>query len=384
MNNFIYDIPTKVYFGEGQLHQLPDILKTFGSRILMVYGGGSIHRNGIYDTVYSYLKEEGKYVVELAGVEPNPSVSTVRKGVTLCQKHDIDTIIAIGGGSTIDCAKVVAAAACSDYDAWELVVNPSHITKALPILAIPTISATGSEMDHIGVISNPETKEKIGTRHPVLRPKVSILDPTHTYSVSAYQSACGVADIMSHTMESYFTKDDAMLQDTFALGILKVCIKYGPIILEHPNDYEARANLMWASSWAINDMLKLGHATPWSVHPMEHPLSAYYDVTHGEGLAILTPHWMEYVLCEQSVEKFAQFAHEIWQIPKKDLWDMARDGIEMLKIFYKQLGLRQTLGELGINEEHFDSMAKDAAKQTIYGYIALDAQDVKNIYQNSL
>lgn len=384
MENFIYDIPTTVYFGKGQLNQLQNIIRKYGKRVLLVYGGGSIKRNGIYDRVTSLLCDAGREYVELSGVEPNPSLHTVEKGVAVCRREQVDVIVAIGGGSVIDCAKVVCAAVCSDRTPWELVLHPGEIKQALPVIAVLTIAATGSEMDHIAVITNPETKEKIGTRNPLLRPRAAILDPTFTFSVSAYQSACGVADIMSHTMESYFVREDAGLQDRFAEGILKVCIEYGPIVLQEPEHYEARANLMWAASWAINDMLKLGHMTQWSVHPMEHPLSAFYSVTHGEGLAILTPHWMEYVLSEDTVDKFARFAREIWQVEEKDPWDMAREGIEQLRGFYEQLHLRSSLGELGIDEIHFDAMAMDAARQTVNGYVSLSAEDVKNIYRNSL
>lgn len=384
MENFIYDIPTTVYFGKGQLNQLQNIIRKYGKRVLLVYGGGSIKRNGIYDRVTSLLCDAGREYVELSGVEPNPSLHTVEKGVAVCRREQVDVIVAIGGGSVIDCAKVVSAAVCSDRTPWELVLHPGEIKQALPVIAVLTIAATGSEMDHIAVITNPETKEKIGTRNPLLRPRAAILDPTFTFSVSAYQSACGVADIMSHTMESYFAREDAGLQDRFAEGILKVCIEYGPIVLQEPEHYEARANLMWAASWAINDMLKLGHMTQWSVHPMEHPLSAFYSVTHGEGLAILTPHWMEYVLSEDTVDKFARFAREIWQVEEKDPWDMAREGIERLRGFYEQLHLRSSLGELGIDEIHFDAMAMDAVKQTVNGYVSLSAEDVKNIYRNSL
>ena len=264
------------------------------------------------------------------------------------------------------------------------VLHPQEIKKAIPVIAVLTIAATGSEMDHIAVITNPDTKEKIGTRNPLLRPRAAILDPTFTFSVNRYQSACGVADIMSHTMESYFAREDAGLQNRFAEGILKICTAYGPLVLKEPDNYEARANLMWAASWAINDMLKLGHMTQWSVHPMEHPLSAFYSVTHGEGLAVLTPHWMEYVLSEDTVDMFARFAREIWQVTEKDPWDMAREGIGCLRSFYKQLHLRASLGELGIDDTHFDAMAQDAAKQTVNGVVSLSAEDVKNIYRNSL
>ncbi len=228
MENFIYDIPTKVYFGKGQLQQLHTIMKEFGERVLLVYGGGSIRRNGIYDEAVTELHTAGKKYVELFGVEPNPSLTTVEKGVALCRRENVDVIVAIGGGSVIDCAKVVSAAVCSTLSPWELVLHPQEIKKAIPVIAVLTIAATGSEMDHIAVITNPDTKEKIGTRNPLLRPRAAILDPTFTFSVNRYQSACGVADIMSHTMESYFAREDAGLQNRFAEGILKICTAYGP------------------------------------------------------------------------------------------------------------------------------------------------------------
>lgn len=384
MENFIYDIPTKVYFGKGQIQALPELLTLYGDKVLIVYGGGSIKANGIYDDVIEGIKKAGKTWIELSGVEPNPSVETVRKGAALCKQEHLDSVIAIGGGSTIDCAKAIAAAALSEEDAWQLVLYPDKITKALPIIAILTIAATGSEMDHIAVITNPDTKEKIGTRHPLLRPQASILDPTYTFSVSPYQTACGVADIMSHVMESYFAKEEAFFQDAIAEAILKTCIHYGPIAIKEPDNYEARANLMWAASWAINDMLKLGHPTPWSVHPMEHPLSAYYKVTHGEGLAILTPHWMDYVLNEETVTSFARLAKEVWNVKEEDSWDMARKGIDALRTFFQRLQLRSSLKELGMDDTHFQKMAQDAAKQTVHGYVSLDAEDVMKIYYNSL
>ena len=384
MENFIYDIPTRVYFGRGQLKHLPDILQNQRARVLFVYGSGSIVRSGLYDEVKELLAKAGNCCFDLPGVEPNPSIDTVRAGVQLCYDEAIDLILAVGGGSVIDCAKVIAAGACVQGDSWELVIHPEKITRALPVIAVSTNAATGSEMDHIAVITNPQTKEKIGTRHQLLRPVASIMDPTYTFTLSSYQTACGIADIMSHAMESYFVKETASLQDHIAEGILKICRDDGLLVLEEPENYEARANLMWASAWAINDMLKLGHMTPWSVHPMEHPLSAYYNVTHGEGLAILTPHWMSYVLSEETVDKFARFAREIWKVPEQDPWDMARKGIEALQEFYYKLGLRTSLGELGIDERHFTAMAKDAAKQTRYGYVSLDEEDVKAIYKHSL
>lgn len=385
MENFIYDIPTKVYFGKGQIEQLKTLMPRYGRRALLVYGGGSIKRNGIYDTACRLLEEAGIAHFDLAGVEPNPRLETVKRGVELCREKQIEVLLAVGGGSVIDCAKAVAAGACYEGDPWEFVKEPSRIEKALPLVTILTIAATGSEMDHIAVISNPATDEKIGTRHPLLRPRASILDPTYTFSVSPYQTAAGTADIMSHVMESYFTKTPGYLQDRVAEALLSTCIHYGPRAVRHPDDYEARANLMWASSWAINDFLKLGRPVQWSVHPIEHQLSAVYDITHGVGLAILTPHWMEYVLNEHNAERFAMLAHRVWNVAESaDLDAMAREGIERLRGYYRELGLASRLSELGIDDTHFDEMAEKAQAQLQGAYHPLNKADVVRIYRAAL
>ena len=220
MKNFVYDIPTKVYFGQGQIQVLESLVKEMGKNVLLVYGGGSIKKNGIYDALLTQLKKADVSITELSGVEPNPRITTVKKGVQLCKEQDVDLVIAVGGGSVIDCAKVICAGVYYQKDLWDLVVDPSLIQNALPLIAIPTMAATGSEMDHIAVITNEATDEKIGTRHPILRPKASIMDPTYTFSVSPYQSASGVADIMSHIMESYFSIEPGKIQENVAIALV--------------------------------------------------------------------------------------------------------------------------------------------------------------------
>ena len=279
----------------------------------------------------------------------------------------------------------MAAGACYEGDAWELVKHPGLIEKALPVICVLTVAATGSEMDHIAVISNDETQEKIGTRNPLLRPKASILDPSYTFSVSPYQTAAGVADIMSHAMESYFSREPADLQNYFAEAILRVCVENGKRLLDEPDNYEARANVMWAASWAINDTLKMGHMVQWSVHPIEHQLSAVYDVTHGEGLAILTPHWMRRVLDEESVGQFEELAVHIWKVkPSGDRFRTAQEGIACLERFFESLGLKSRLSQLGIDESHFEEMAAKAAAQVKGAYRELTKEDIIQIYRDSL
>ena len=258
MENFVYSVPTTVYFGKGQVRHIANIVSAYGKSVLLVYGGGSIKRNGIYDAVTDIFQANGISYHELSGVEPNPRITTVRKGVELCRKEGIEVVLPIGGGSTIDCAKVIAAAVSYEGDAWDIVLDPSKIESVLPIVSILTLAATGSEMDTFAVISNLETNDKIGTSHEDMRPKASILDPSYTFSVSAYQTAAGTADIMSHILECYFSNVEGFMQDRMAEGLLKTCIEFGVKAIENPEDYEARANLMWASSWAINNFIKLG------------------------------------------------------------------------------------------------------------------------------
>lgn len=388
MDNFIYDIPTKVYFGENQLGHLGDELGRFGKRVLLVYGGGSIKKSGLYEQVVNEMKKSGLEIFELSGIAPNPRIDSVRQGVKLCKENKIDVLLAVGGGSTIDAAKFVAAGSCVDFDAWDFFSKSAPIKKTLPIVTILTLAATGSEMDDGGVISNPETREKIGLGAPPLRPKVSFLDPTLTYSVSRYQTACGAVDIMSHIMEVYFNTDESLyMLDCIAEGLLKTVIRYAPIALEKPDDYEARANLMWASSWALNGFLPGGrkHAMDWSCHPMEHELSAIYDITHGLGLAILTPRWMKYCLDETTLSRFVKFGTNVFGIdPESEPMEIAEKSIEMLsKFFFETLGLDDTFTKVGIKKEDFPLMAKRACGGDILvnGVKSLHQEDIEKIYE---
>ena len=333
MYNFVFQNTTKIYFGPNQLGHLGEELKKFGTRVLLTYGGGSIKKIGLYDRVMEELKKAGLTVFELPGIEPNPRHTTVNKGAEICKKEKIDVLLAVGGGSTIDCTKVIAAAAFYDGDSWDLVTRKAPITKALPIVSILTLAATGSEMNATAVISNLDTNEKLGIHHPLFLPKVSFLDPTNTYSVSAYQTACGAVDIMSHVFDVfYFTAGKKMdLVDRFMEDVLKTVIKYAPLALKEPENYEARANLMWASSWALNRFLETGVSQAASCHAMEHELSAFYDITHGLGLAILTPRWMEYILDESTAPQFKKFGVNVFGIDES-LSDMegAKRAIEVL------------------------------------------------------
>lgn len=389
MNNFVYNIPTKVYFGENQLGHLGEELSKFGKRVLLTYGGGSIKRSGLYDRVIEELHKANLEVFELSGIEPNPRIESVRKGVAICKEQGIDVLLAVGGGSTIDATKFMAAGACVEHDAWEFFgANAKPIDEALPIVTILTLSATGSEMDTAGVISNLETGDKLGRLAPALLPRVSFLDPTLTYSVSKYQTACGAADIMSHIMEVYFnTQEDLFMLDCFMEGMLKTVVKYAPIAVAEPENYEARANLMWTSSWAINGFINGGKRKAWSCHPMEHELSAVYDITHGLGLAILTPRWMEYCLDETTVDKYVQYGVNVFGIDAKlDKMEIAKRSIKLTEEFlFEKLGLQRTFTEVGIKREDFAMMAKKACRYgDIKGFKTLTPSDVEAIFEMCL
>lgn len=386
MQNFNYNIPTKIFFGKGQIEQLGSNLKDISKNVLLVYGGGSIKKNGLYDKVVSQLESAGIEWKELSGVEPNPKIESVREGIKICRENGIGAVLAVGGGSTIDCAKIIASGTCYDGDPWEQVVDNSKITKALPVVSVLTLSATGSEMDGFAVISDMEKNEKWGTGNDVTKPVFSILDPEYTYTVSARQTAAGTADIMSHTFENYFNQEKgAYLQARFCEGILKTCIKYAPVAVKTPDNYEARANLMWASSMAINGVCSYGENTAWAVHPMEHELSAFYDITHGVGLAILTPYWMEYVLNEDTVWKFVEYGKNVWNIQDGSDMEIAKKSIDRTKKFFASIGLPSTLSEININNEHFDIMAQKAADCGLkFGFIPLDKNDVKKIFEMAL
>ena len=386
MNNFTFQIPTEVFFGKGQLANLGKAVRQYSSKVLLVYGGGSIKRSGLYDEVQAVCKEYGITAVELAGVEPNTRLETVRAGVELCKKHALDGILAVGGGSVIDCAKVISAGAKYNGDAWDLVLNGSLVKETLPLFTVVTIAATGSEMDRFAVISNMATNEKIGSFSPLYYPKVSILDPAYTFSVPKNQTAAGTADIMSHVIDRYFHNvTTAYLQDRLAEAILKTCIHYGPIAYHEPDNYEARANLMWASSLAIDNITWRGSEVAPTLHPLEHELSAFYDITHGVGLAILTPHWMKYILSESTVDKFAIYGVNVWGIDaSQDRYDIARQAIDKTAAFYASMDIPTTLREVGINDEKIGLMAEKAAKRLKASYVPLTAGDAAAIFRAAL
>jgi alcohol dehydrogenase YqhD (iron-dependent ADH family) len=386
MKNFIFNAPTRMMFGKGQIERLPEVLRGYGNNVLLTYGGSSIKKNGIYDKIIRLLKDFN--VTELLGIEPNPRITSVRKGVELCKKNKIDVVLAAGGGSTIDCSKIISAGAFYAGDAWDLVLDSSKVRRALPLVTVLTIAATGSEMNGGAVITNPETNEKLGTSSPLTLPRVSVCDPEYTYSLPALQTAAGTVDIMSHVFENYFKREEgAYVQDRFAEGILKTCIRYAPIALKSPTDYEARANLMWAGSMALNGLTGSGKPGPWSCHPIEHELSAFYDITHGVGLAILTPRWMRHILNPRTAEKFAEYAVNVWGLDANDdIMKLAGEAIDRTEQFFSSCGLPMSLSELGIDSSKFRTMAENAVRvgKLAEAYVPLTADDVEKILEMCL
>ena len=388
-NNFVFQNTTKIYFGNEQMNNLSEEIKQYGTRVLLTYGGGSIKRIGLYDKIMKQLQQAGITVFEFGGIEPNPRHETVNRGAKLCREKNIEVLLAVGGGSTIDCTKAIAASRYYDGDAWDLVKKTAQVTDALPIITVLTLSATGSEMDCGAVISNLDTKEKLGLIHPFLQPKASFLDPQNTYTVSAFQTAAGSADIIAHIFDvCYFSREPKMdMLDMIMEAVLKTVVKYAPIAVKNPQDYDARANLMWASSWALNGFLMGGRGQMTTCHQIEHELSAFYDITHGLGLAIIMPHWMEYVLDETTAPDFKKFGVNVFGL-EKNVSDMdgARAAIERFKQFlYGDLKLQSKLSDLNIDSTNFKIMARKACKDSVLrGYRDLTPDDVEKIFEMCL
>ena len=361
MENFIYHIPTQIAFGKGQIQR-------------------------IYDEAIRLMKENNMTYYELSGVEPNPQISTVKKGIEICRKNNIDVLLPIGGGSTIDCAKAIAVGVFFEGDAWDIVKNNDYITKALPIVSVLTVAATGSEMDSSSVISNEELCDKAEINSDLLYPKVSILDPTYTYTVPPYHTAAGVADIMSHIFEYYFNGDTVLdIQRTMMNSILKTCVRYGPIAVKHLDDEKARANLMWAASWAINGFIAGGTVSSWPCHAMEYQLTNQYHVTHGHGMAIIDIAWMEHILNENTLPAFLEYGKEVFGIEGSGL-TTAKEIIDKTKEVYESMGLTLTLRSIGAkNKDNLYEMAQQAVEEfglDSGGSLSLTIEDVKQIYES--
>ncbi|MDR1603484.1 MAG: iron-containing alcohol dehydrogenase [Gracilibacteraceae bacterium] len=388
MEDFTYAISTRVYFGKGQIRNLGRNIKQYCDKILLVYGCGSIKANGVYDDVVNELNRSKVEFVELSGVKPNAKLPDVTEGVRLCRENNVAGVLGVGGGSVIDCAKVIAGCAAYEGDAWDLISAKARYTKILPIFTVLTLAASGSEMDALAVVTDMTRNDKLITGSNMMLPKVSICDPTYTFTVPPQHTAAGAVDIFSHICEPYFSADEsAYVSDRIAEALLKSCIHYASLALSEPENYEARANLMWASSLAVNTLTAKGKNIGWSVHEIEHTVSAYYDITHGVGLAIITPVWMEYVLNETTLPRFVTYGLNVWNIdPKLEAMEIARTAIMKTREFFAALGMPGTLREAGIQEKtHFGEMAIKAfgPEGRTYSFMPLTVADVKNILEKS-
>lgn len=390
MNSFIYNIKTTVYFGPDQTCHLGEELNKYGKNVLFCYDGDYIKANGIYDLVMKAKDEYGLNIYEFTDIRPNPRHIDCEKAVKICKENNVDVIFAVGGGSTIDSAKAIAAGSCTEASIWDLVTGKANVEKALPVVALSTISATGSEMDNGAVISNDEVNDKLVLASELLCPKATFLNPEYTFTVPAKQTACGVADIISHVFEVYFSpSDDLYMLDTVAEGLVRTAYKYGPIAFNDPSNYEARANLMWTAPWAINNFIEYDKRHAWSMHPLEHELSAYYNITHGLGLAIIMPRWLKFVKDEKSLPKFRNMGIYGFNIdPKLSDEEIADEMIRRVEeLCYDTLKLTSNLTDLGIDDSKFEEMANkltDNGKGFHPGYRHLYKEDIIKIYKNCL
>ena len=363
MVNFDYQTPTRLIFGKGVVEKkLQSVMSQYGSRVLMTYGGGSIKRNGLYDQVKRLLAD--KEIFELPGIEPNPKYNpSVVEGVRICKEKKIDVILSVGGGSVLDCTKAIAGAACSEADPWDIVTGKAETLKAIPIVDIITMAATGSEYDNTAVISRTETNDKLAYFSKYTFPEVSFIDPSYTFTVPVKHTLAGVADCINHIMEQYFCSEHIMMNDAFMEGAIKSLVKNVKIVLQNPEDYDARAEIFYATTLGCNDIYSLGNSrSGWPMHAIEHALSGHYDITHGEGLAIITPRWMRHILNhttgqlhEQVVERCTSFGKGVFGV------ETPEEAIKAIHDFYKEIGIPMTLREVGIDESRIDKMARHIA-----------------------
>ena len=377
--DFSYQNPTRIHFGKKAINKLANELREYGKNILLVYGKASIKKIGLYDQVMNILQAEGKNVVELAGINANPRYTQLLEGARLVREHNIDLILAVGGGSVIDCAKGIACAAYAEGDVWQrYYVNQEPVTnRVIPVGSILTMAGTGSEMNSGSVITNEAENLKIGRVYPLalVTPRFSILNPEYTYSVPKYQMISGIFDIFSHLMEQYFSGDDDCTSDYLIEGLMLSLISASRKAIVNPEDYEARSNIMWCATMGLNKILGLSKTQDWEVHMIEHQLGAYTDCAHGIGLAIISPAYYRYIY-RYGLHKFVRYAKHIWGIEDNGQGDeaIALEGINRLEAFIAELGIPATLREVGATEEMLPLIANSTALGG--GYKQLNAEDI--------
>ncbi|MFY3791830.1 iron-containing alcohol dehydrogenase [Ureibacillus sp. MALMAid1270] len=387
MNDFTFYNPVRLHFGKGQVSQLENELPQYGDKVLVVYGGGSIKRNGIYEEVMAILEKLKMKVFELSGVEPNPRVSTARKGIDICKQENIDFVLAVGGGSVIDCSKLIVAGAKIEEDPWDIVTHKVEVKDALPLGTILTIAATGSEMNAGSVITNEDTLEKYGWGSPYVFPKFSILDPTYTFSLPRNQTVYGIVDMMAHVFEQYFhNATNTPITDEMCEGVLRTVIATGPKLVNDLENYELRETILLAGTVALNTSLSMGSTGDWATHDIEHAVSAVYDIPHGGGLAILFPNWMRHNV-HVNPERFAQLATRVFGVnPEgKTTEEIAHEGINRLSEFWISIGAPSRLADYEIDDSQLDLLVEKAMANGPLGvFKQLQAGDVRKIFEMSL
>ncbi|MFQ5952422.1 MAG: iron-containing alcohol dehydrogenase [Candidatus Omnitrophota bacterium] len=388
MLNFTFHVPTTIYFGKGQVVALEEELKARAKKVLIVTGRGSVKKHGIFDQVIAQVKRAGADYVELTGIQPNPRLKSIHKGIELCRKEEVDFILAAGGGSTIDAAKAIAVGVKYKGDVWDFFEKKATPSDALPVGTVLTLSATGSEMNPNAVITNEKTKHKTAISTPLVRPVFSVLDPEYTFTVNKYHTAAGVADIMAHIFENYLTPvPGSDVQDRMAEALLKICIHYGPVVCEHPEDYNARANIMWASSLALNGTIGRGKISDWACHAIEHEVSAYYDISHGAGLAVLLPNWMRVILKQDRQQRFLEYGINVWGVSRtEEKSDITFEAMDRTREFFDSLGLPSKLDEFKVIDEYFENMADRIieTRPSMEHFRQLSREDIIKILDMSL
>jgi len=384
MENFEFCNPTRILFGRGAEEKVGEQVAAYSQNILLHFGGGSIKASGLYERVTASLQKAGVAWVELGGVQPNPRLSLVREGIKLCKEHQLGLILAVGGGSVIDSAKAIAMGAVMEGDVWDIFLGKRKLMTALPVGTVLTIPAAGSEASTASVITNEVGWLKRGFNSELLYPRFSILNPELAFTLSKFQVACGVADIMSHLMERYFTNvSHVTFTDRLLEATMKTLISQAPLVLSNPQDYDAWSELMWAGTIAHNNLLDTGRIGDWASHQIEHEISGIYDVAHGAGLAVVFPAWMKYVF-RHDLNRFIQWAVRVWNV-EMDVFNpetVARAGIEKMEAFSHSIGLGTKLADLGILDDRIVEMADKCTEgntQAAGNFVKLDRADIEKI-----
>ncbi len=386
MNNFVFYSPTEFVFGRGTEKQTGALLQKYGAKkVMIVYGGGSVVRSGLLNRIEQALKEARIAYCLLGGVQPNPIDAKVYEGISLCRQEEVDMLLAVGGGSVIDAAKAIAAGALYGGDFWDFFAGKVQVTKALKVAVVLTIPAAGSEGSGNAVITKVDGLRKLGVRSPEhLRPVFAVMNPELTFTLPPYQTASGIADMMAHIMERYFTNtEEVEISDRLCEGTLLAIVKEAKRVMADPDNYDARANLMWCGTVAHNGTCGVGRVEDWSSHALEHEISAIYDVTHGAGLAVVFPAWMTW-MAEHHPLKIAQFANRVWGVAESDdLKAMAFEGIACLKAFFTSIGLPVTFRELGVAQPDVDRLIESLRQnkgERLGEYVSLTMDDCREIY----